>query len=422
MAARPARGLRYDLSIPAYLATRAAGRRLPALVRAGWRLGLRLVDLPAPALPGPEWLRVCPRLCGICGSDLALLTGKSGPALTPFASFPAVLGHEIVGTAGEVGAAVAGIAPGARVVVDPFISCAVRGVAACAACRRGEPCLCTETATGPLAPGMLIGYCRDLPGGWSEEMIVHRSQVYPVPAALPDALAVLVEPLSVALHAVLKAPPAAGSRVLIAGGGPIGLCVLAALRLLGLDCPVTLLARYPAQARLAERLGADHVLPADQAGLAAVRQAGARAYRPLRGRPVYLGGFDWVYDCAGSAASLADCLRVAGPRGRVVLVGCVDAAPALELSFVWARELQVLGSYGYGREPSLPGQPHTFELALRRLADQPGHPLGEIITHRFALDEWRAALLANLERGRSGAVKTVFDCQAARPGEREADR
>lgn len=404
--------LQYQLSIPNYLQVRAADRLAHRLLESGRIPGLDSVDLPQRPLPGPEWLRLKPRLCGVCGSDLSLLLGKNSPALSPFASFPAVLGHEVVADVVETGADVSHVQPGDRVVVMPVISCEMRGLPPCPACQRGEPGLCTNSAEGKLAPGMLIGFCHDLPGGWSTDMIAHRSQVYAVPSAISDETAVLIEPLSVALHAVLKGPPQAGSNVLIIGSGTIGLLVLAALKLLKNPANVTILARHPAQIRLAEALGADHVLNRVPAGVAAVQITGARSYKPILGPLTYAGGFDWVYDCVGSASSLQDSLRVAGPAGHVIMVGCAGQISRLDCTFVWSRELHVTGCYVYGREPSLEGSPHTFEVALRLLQEQPDFPLADIITHTFPLTNWREALGASVAHGKHNAIKIVFNCQA----------
>jgi threonine dehydrogenase-like Zn-dependent dehydrogenase len=341
---------------------------------------------------------------------MALLTGQTSPALSPFSSFPAVLGHEVVAEVREVGAAVENVSVGDRVVVDPFISCEMRGLEPCESCQNGQHALCTRTAEGQLSPGMLIGFCRDLPGGWSTDMVVHRSQVYRVPPEVTDEAAVLVEPLSIGLHAVLRMPPRPGSHVLIVGGGTVGLAVLAALRLLNLDCHVTVTARYPFQAEMAKKLGADVIHKSADA--AAVEVAHARAYRPLRGANVYAGGFDWVYDCVGSARSVDESLRVAGPDGKVTLVGCAGEVSRLDLSFVWAHELHVTGSYGYAKEDSIEGEPHTFELTLALLKERPEYPVAELVTHRFPLSNWREAMRVNLGRSQYGAIKTVFDCRA----------
>ena len=288
----------------------------------------------------------------------------------------------------------------------------MRGLPPCRSCQGGEPGLCTQTAEGNLAPGMLIGFCRDLPGGWSEELIAHRSQVCAVPDALSDETAVLVEPFSVAVHAVLKAPPDPDSRVLIVGSGSIGLLVLAALRLLGHGSHVTVLARHPVQEAMAQKLGADLVLRGTAAGDAAVQVTGAKKYRPIKGKPVYTGGFDWVFDCVGSARSVDESLRVAGPHGRVVLVGCAGELPHLDLSFVWARELQITGCYVYGKEATVEGAPHTFDVVMGLLAKRPDHPLSEIVTHQIPLAGWREAMSVSLQRGQHGAIKVVLDCRA----------
>jgi len=120
--------------------------------------------------------------------------------LSPFSSFPAILGHEVVAVVEEAGTG-ADVATGQRVVLDPIISCAVRGLDPCPGCRAGTPALCRRAAEGDLSPGMLIGFCRDLPGGWSEGMLAHSSQLHAVPKQLSDEAAALIEPLACGLHA-----------------------------------------------------------------------------------------------------------------------------------------------------------------------------------------------------------------------------
>src|SRR4029453_1542020 len=190
------KAIRYNFSIPNYLAVRAADKLPLPILDSGRIPGLSEIETSPLPLPGPDWLRLKPRLCGVCGSDISMLKNTSSPAMSPFVSFPVVPGHEIVADVVEVGAA-ARSAVGQRVVVNPLISCEMRGLVPCRSCASGEPGLCTSMAEGNLAPGMLLGFCRDLPGGWSEELVVHRSQVFAVPEALSDATAVLVEPFSV---------------------------------------------------------------------------------------------------------------------------------------------------------------------------------------------------------------------------------
>lgn len=397
--ADPLRGLRLRFAASALneRTLRVLGPRLPRLT-GGWMPWLSLARYDPPPLPGSDWVRVRPLLAGVCGTDLALLTGHASSILSPFASFPAVLGHEVVGEVEETGE---------RVVVDPIIGCIVRGLEPCRWCAAGAARFCERAADGgELSAGMLVGYCADLPGAWSTGMIAHRSQLHPVPERLSDEAAALVEPFSVALHAVLAAPPQPGESVLVIGGGTLGLCTVAALRLLAPQAPVVAIARHEVQRRMAERLGATL---ADSAVKAAVSDAGAGTHRSILGRTVLSGGFSRVYDAVGRRASLADALHVAGPRARVVLVGGPGELGGLDWTLAWTRELRIEGTYTYGSEPSLPGATHTMGHAMRLLAANPQLPLGELVTHRFRLEDWRRAMATALSRGRSGALKVVFE-------------
>ena len=407
MPQRMVRGVRQRFAASAlnYHALRVIGPRLPRLT-GGWMPWLSLDRYPAPALPGPDWVRLRPTLSGLCGSDMALLTGKASAALSPFASFPAVLGHEVVATVVDAGSRVDDFRPGDRIVLDPLLGCAARGIEFCVFCAVGKPGLCLRTAEGPFAPAPMIGYSRDFPGGWSEEMVAHRSQLHPVPAELSDEAAVMVEPFSVALHAVLADPlqRGEGEPVLVIGGGALGLCTVAALRMTAPDSEITLVARHPSQRRMGERLGAR--VESDPIE-AAVRWAGARRHRPVTGQDVLTDGFEVVYDCVGSRRSLDAALRVARPRARVAIVGGPALIRDLDWTFVWTRELQIEGSYVYGLEHALQGA-HTMDAAMRLLVEHPEMPLSELVTHRFRLEEWRRAMWTALDRGRSDAIKVVF--------------
>jgi threonine dehydrogenase-like Zn-dependent dehydrogenase len=407
-------GLRVGSSALNYRALRVLGMRVPRWT--GGRLPwLGLSEFTLGELPGPDWVRLRPLLSGICGSDLSLLTGRSSAVLSPFNSFPAILGHEVVAVVEEVGA-VAGVAVGQRVVLDPIISCAVRGLDPCPGCIAGTPALCRRASEGALAPGMLIGFCRDLPGAWSEGMLAHASQLHAVPAQLSDETAVLAEPLACGLHAVLAQPPAEEERALVIGGGAIGLGTLAALRMVAPGTETTIVVRHPLQAELARQLGAHHVV-ADRGGAgphrAALDFAGAREHRALVGQSTLTGGFEAVYECAGNAASLEAAIRVTVPRGRLALIGSVAEVSGLDLTLAWARELRITGNYVYGREASVPGQPHTIDHLMALLAADGAPAVDGLVTHRFRLGDWRNALRTAMERGRRSAIKVVFNHRGA---------
>lgn len=407
-------GVRVGSSALNFQVLRAFGARLPRWT-GGWMPWLGLSSYTLPGLPGADWVRLRPLLSGICGSDIAMLTGQASAMLTPFSSFPAILGHEVVAVVEEAGSD-AGVAVGQRVVLDPIISCAMRGLDPCPGCLAGTPALCRRAAEGKLSPGMLIGFCRDLPGGWSDGMLAHASQLHPVPDELSDETAALVEPMACGLRAVLARPPADGERALVIGGGAIGLGTLASLRMVAPRTEATIVVRHPQQAELASRLGARHVVmdrDGDGARRAAVEIAGAREYRGLTGEPTLTGGFELVYECAGNAASLDAALRVTTPRGHLALIGTVAQVSGLDLTLAWARELRIIGNYVYGREASVPGQPHTFTHLLGLLTADGAPQVDGLVTHRFRLEDWRAALRTAMGRGAKGSVKVVFDLRPA---------
>jgi threonine dehydrogenase-like Zn-dependent dehydrogenase len=177
--------------------------------------------------------------------------------------------------------------------------------------------------------------------------------------------------------------------------------------------------RHPMQARLAERFGATRVMldhDGDGPQRAAVAVAGARGHRPIVGDEVFTGGFELVFDGVGSRASVDACLRVVAPRGRLVLLGTAGELEHLDLTLAWARELRIIGSYVYGREAALSGAPHTFDHLLDRLAAPDAPPVAQMVTHRFALDDWRRAMNVATGRGRHASVKVVFDHASAYAG------
>lgn len=356
-------------------------------------------------LPGPDFVRVRMAKAGICGSDLAALKGTMSASLSPFSSFPAVMGHEGTGTVVEA----AGDASrwlGSRVVGDPFLGCAVRGLEPCAACAAGRPCLCTRTTEGRFSAGMIQGVCRDLPGTWAEETFYHVSQLHWVPDGVGDDVAVLVEPLAVSLHAVLATPPPAGSRTFVIGDGPIALLTLAALRLVGHAGEVAVLVRHPTRRPGPAAFGA--VAIPEAAGLERIAsQFGARTVRALDGTTVLLGGADVVYDAVGSARGLAVALAAVRPGGRICLVGSPGRTSGLDVSSIWAKEVALTGVLGYGSEPAFGGR-HTFDVAMELLARGHDLPLADLITDRFPLTEAPAAL-GLFARRQLTAGKVIFE-------------
>jgi threonine dehydrogenase-like Zn-dependent dehydrogenase len=396
-------------SVPRYLLVRYLGRRWPWLYTSPFAC-IALREIPEPALPGPAWVRVRTRLCGICGSDLATIRAEGSPYFSPFTSFPFVLGHEIVGEVAEVGADVDHVQPGDRVAVEPALSCAVRGLAdLCRPCRDGNYGNCEHVTRGSLSAGIQIGFCRDTGGGFSPSFVAHRLQIHRIPPAIPDEAAVLIEPFSCALHAVLQVEMSGEDRVLVLGCGTMGLLTIAALRAVGSQVEILAAARYPHQAAFAQKLGADGVVSAGSRLYREVAEAtGAEVFTPELGKPVLSGGVDVTFDCIGSQSTLDDALRLTRARGRVVVVGMPAIPRGVDWTSIWYKELEVRGAYTYGTESVSGRSQRTFELAIRLLAER-AEALAPLVSARFPIGQYGRAIGHAMRAGRSGAVKTVFE-------------
>lgn len=387
--------LSFSRSIPRYAVVKAAGGRSSVATSAISPLALG--DVPEPPRPAPGWLRVYPRLSGICGSDLSVIGGHASLYLDALTSYPFVPGHEMV----------ADVDGGPRVVVEPALGCEVRGlVSQCPQCAAGHPGLCESLTEGDIATGLQTGYCCSTGGGWGEVVLAHPSQLHEVPAALPDEAAVLIEPFACCVHAALRAGSGADDVVLVFGAGTIGLLTVAAVRTFTPPRRLIAVAKHPHQRRLARELGADQVVTPDEVFQRVRFATGARRLDGVD-RPLLLGGADVTFDCVGRAESLNAAVRLTRGRGTVVAVGMpgeerVDWAP------IWQRELTVMGAYAYGVEAD--GE-RTFKKALEAAA---GLRLERLTGPLFALGEFRDAIEYAMKAGSLNAVKVAFDLRGLR--------
>jgi threonine dehydrogenase-like Zn-dependent dehydrogenase len=387
-------------SVPRYVAARAVGERVPGLL-AGPLAPLRLVNREEPSIPAEGWGRVRPRLAGICGSDLSTLSGHSSFYFSPVVSMPFVPGHEVVG---EMFDGIGDLPAGTRVVLDPLLACAARGLEPCEPCAEGATGRCERVTAGHVAPGLQTGYCADTGGGWGAMLVAHRSQLHPIPKEMTDDRAVLVEPLACAIHAVLRARVEPGATVLVVGAGTVGAMSLLALRAFTQAGRVIVVAKHGRQRELALGLGATEVVGPGEAVPALRRSTRAHRLTPERGASYLLGGVDVAFDCAGSKASLELALRTTRGGGRVVLAG-MPAAGA-DLSPVWFRELEVAGAYATGTELIDSGPVSSFDLALDLAGEA---PLEGMVGAIYPLSRWREALDHAFASGRLGTVKVAFD-------------
>ena len=352
------------------------------------------------------WVALKPLMCGICGSDLSLLRGAESLLLEPYGSFPCILGHEVLAEVTEAPGE-SGFSQGDRVVVEPLLSCEQRGLPLCRSCERGDYNLCENFTRGSLAASPVLGYNATVGGGMAEAMVAHPSRVFKVPESMSDEVAVLTDSVISALQPVLDNFPEEDEQVVVFGAGVIGQHVIRSLRALGFEGKLVAVARHGFQRDLALAGGADEVLmsPGRETLGAAV---GAEFFKTSLGGGNLEGGADLFFDCVGGGRTMQEGLICLRARGRYVMVGTASSIRKMDISSLWYRSLRVTGSamYGYGE---LKGKRvRTYELGLELLAGDK-YPTQGLLTHTFAMSEYRKAFQTVFDKRSTGSCKVAFD-------------
>lgn len=273
-------------------------------------LQLGVVEM-VPPRPGPGDVLVRVRRAGICGSDLHIYHGAN-----PFARYPRVLGHEVMGEIEAVGEGVTGVAVGTRVVLDPVIACG-----RCRACRIGRSNVCARLE--------VIGVHRD--GGMAERVVAPAANAIAVPDGLSDRAAALAEPFAVAANVLERTGIEAGELVLIYGAGTVGLTALQAARLHGARCIVVDLDEV--RLERARALGAEAAVEPRSTDL------GALVAELTEGEGVPL-----VVEGTGAPGVLEEAVRLAGAAGRVAILGFSAQPSAIPQQEITKKELTLVGS------------------------------------------------------------------------------
>jgi L-iditol 2-dehydrogenase len=277
---------------------------------------LELTEMPAP-VPAPDEVLVRVAACGICGSDVHGLDGSSGRRIPPL-----VMGHEASGVVAAVGAKVRRVREGDRVAFDSTIWCG-----ACHFCRRGEMNLCDNRQVLGVSCGE---YRRH--GAFAEYVVVPERVIAPLPETLSFEEAAMIEPASVAVHAVNLTPVRLGDTAVVVGTGMIGLLVVQALRLAGCG-RIIAVDVDAARLRMASEFGADVEVNAREADPAAV------VAELTSGR-----GADIAIEAVGATEPIATAIACLRKGGALTLVGNVTPRVELALQAVVTRELRLVGS------------------------------------------------------------------------------
>lgn len=273
-------------------------------------------DVPEPQL-GPLDVLVAVKACGICGSDVHGMDGSTGRRRPPI-----VMGHEAAGVIARTGRDVKGWEVGDRVTFDSTIYCGT-----CEFCRRGEVNLCDHRR-------VLGVSCEEYrqPGAFAEYVAVPQHILYRLPEGLSFEQAALIEPFTIALHAVRRAAPQMNDTVVIIGCGMIGLALLQTMRLAGCGKVIVV---DTAEDRLvqAKGLGADVAIDSS-------REEALPTILKLTGNV----GVAQAFEAVGVAPTVDLAVRAVRKGGTVTLVGNVSPKVELPLQLVVTRELTLHGS------------------------------------------------------------------------------
>ncbi len=318
-----------------------------------------------PAL-GPHEILIRVRAASICGSDLHIFKGKHPVAMPPVA-----VGHELAGEVRQTGEAVSKVSAGDRVAVEPVVVCGE-----CESCLRGEYHLCASIS---------FQY-RQGQGAFATYFVAHEDWVHPLPGGLSFEEGALVEPLSVALHALSRIEFRVGQTSAVFGDGPIGLLLLRLIGVMGGGATFVVGAR---ESRLekARRLGATEAID---------HRAGDVVGRILQRTSER--GVDAAFEAVGAPEALVQSLQVVRKGGKVVVVGLFEAQEvSIPANLFVQREITLTGAQGYCWD---------FQTALR-LLEQRELNLRTFITHVLPLDSLQEAFELALDP-EAGALKVVI--------------
>ena len=311
---------------------------------------VRLTEKPDPE-PQSDQVVIRVSTMGICGSDLYYY--KQGYCGRFVPKEPFALGHEFSGIVSATGSEVSGVEVGDRVTVDPSMPCGT-----CFQCRQGTYNRCTNMK--------FLGSASCYPhidGALSVFVVVPAENCFLLPDSVSLEQAALLEPLSVAVHAVLQADSVAGANVLITGGGTIGQLVLRVVQAFG-AARTTVSDVTPFARNFALESGASDVID-------------PLADNPWEGHD----GFDVVFEASGAVPALDAALQVIARGGTLVQIGSLPEEVPISANLIMTKELTVKGSFRYA---------HVFEKALNLIASGSIN-LDGIISRTYAYEDVPAA-------------------------------
>lgn len=326
---------------------------------------IEIAEASAPT-PGAGQVLLRIQRIGVCGSDIHVFHGKH-----PYTSYPVVQGHEFSALVEAVGDGVQGVERGDKVTAMPQIVCG-----RCPPCLRGDEHICDKLEVqGFQAPGCA-----------QELWVTSADKIVKLPNHFSFEQGALVEPVSVAVHAVQRAGELRGRRAVVLGAGPIGNLVAQAARAAGAEVLITDLSDY--RLEVAKKCG---LLATSNPTREELGQASKRVFGDA--------GFDLAFECVGVEATLTAATENLAKGGTLIVVGVFGEKPRMDLGLVQDRELRITGTLMYQRP--------DYEQAVAWIAS------GDIVTEplmseHFAMDDYLEAY-RYIDAKRDQTMKVFID-------------
>lgn len=272
---------------------------------------LEICEVPMPVIENEDDVLIKVMSAGLCGSDIHIYHGTN-----PVATYPRIIGHEFAGEVVIVGAGVSDLACGDHVVIDPVINCGN-----CYPCSIGRPNVCSKL--------QVRGVHTD--GGFQEYVVIPRQSIHKISTDISWEEAALIEPFTISAQVVARSQVTAMDTVFIMGAGPIGLCILQAVKRIGAKCFISDLVDQRLQ--LAKEMGADLTINASTLDVNEVILSETEGV----GVPV-------VIDAVCIPQTFEQAVKLATPAGRVVLLGLTLKPSQIAQLDIMKKELDVRGS------------------------------------------------------------------------------
>lgn len=325
---------------------------------------MRLIEKDMPKIENDNEVLVKVMATGICGSDVHIYHGTS-----PVATYPRVIGHEVVGQVVEVGSMVSTLRIGDRVIMEPIEYCGE-----CYACKQGRGNVCQDLKV----KGVHVD------GGFQEYICTSEEKLHVIPDEVSYKQAVMIEPYTIGCQANWRAGVLPGDIVLIYGAGPVGLIVLDTAKELGATCIISDI--NDQRLAFAKEFGADYTFNP-------LRDQVEEKVRELTGGM----GANVVFDAVGIPAIFVNAIKIASVAGRVVSMAFTDEPTPISMLEITKKELNVVGTRH---------QTKKFKEVIEGFASRIDK-VDKLITHEFHFTEYEKAFKLSEDKN-SNAGKIVL--------------